>query len=315
MPLPLASIFVGPSGVLAHGGESHFPELLRKLGLDEPVTLICLALAAWLYGRGVRRLWGAAGTGHGIKRWQAGCYWGGWLALAAALASPIHPLGQVLFWVHMSQHEILMLVAAPLLVLGQPTPAFLAALPVEWSRRLARAGNSRGWQAVWSVLTEPLVAWLVHGVILWAWHIPSLFQATLRSEFIHALQHISFLGSALLFWWAVVHGRRRAMGYGMAMLYLLTTAMHSGLLGALLTFARTVWYPAYAGTAPRWGLTALEDQQLGGLIMWAPAGLVYIAVGLALFAAWLKESERRVQRREAARRVTGLSGVATTGGS
>jgi cytochrome c oxidase assembly factor CtaG len=86
----------------------------------------------------------------------------------------------------------------------------------------------------------------------------------------------------------------------MGMLYLLSTGMHSGLLGALLTFARTVWYPAYAaGGTARYGLSPLEDQQLGGLIMWAPAGLVYIAAGLILFAAWLRESERRTARREA----------------
>ncbi len=135
------------------------------------------------------------------------------------------------------------------------------------------------------------------------WHIPQLFQATLTNDFVHAMQHISFLGSALLFWWAVVHGPQRALGYGVAMLYLLSTAMHSGLLGALLTFARTVWYPAYEnGGTETWGLTALEDQQLGGLVMWAPAGVIYIVAGLILFAAWMREIERRASRREEANR-------------
>jgi cytochrome c oxidase assembly factor CtaG len=89
------------------------------------------------------------------------------------------------------------------------------------------------------------------------------------------------------------------MGYGLAVMYMLTTAMHSGLLGALLTFSRTVWYPDYSLTTGSWGLTPLEDQQLGGLIMWMPAGIVYVVAGLILFAAWLRESERRVRRREA----------------
>ncbi|MDB5298229.1 MAG: hypothetical protein JWO31_4212, partial [Phycisphaerales bacterium] len=91
-------------------------------------------------------------------------------------------------------------------------------------------------------------------------------------------------------------------------------AMHTGLLGALLTFAGTVWYPAYAaGGGLRYGLTALEDQQLGGIIMWAPAGLVYIAAGLILFAAWLRDSERRTARREAAQRTAaGAVTLATT---
>ena len=96
-----------------------------------------------------------------------------------------------------------------------------------------------------------------------------------------------------------LQGRQHALNYGLAVLYLFTTAIHSGLLGALLTFARTVWYPAYAGKTESWGLTPLEDQQLGGLIMWVPACTVYIVAGLALFAAWLRESETRVLRREA----------------
>jgi cytochrome c oxidase assembly factor CtaG len=139
---------------------------------------------------------------------------------------------------------------------------------------------------------------MIHAAVLWGWHAPALFQATLHNEWVHAAQHISFLGSALLFWWALIHGRRGAGEYGLAVLYLFTTAIHSGLLGALLTFARSVWYPDYIGRTESWGLTPLEDQQLGGLIMWVPACLVYIAAGLVLFAKWLQESERRALARE-----------------
>jgi len=112
------------------------------------------------------------------------------------------------------------------------------------------------------------------------------------------LQHLSFLGSALLFWWALIHGRQGLMGYGAAVLYMFTTSVHSGVLGALINFAHSVWYPAYATTTTSWGLTPLEDQQLGGLIMWIPAGVVYIFAGLMLFAGWLRESEMRVVKRE-----------------
>jgi cytochrome c oxidase assembly factor CtaG len=90
------------------------------------------------------------------------------------------------------------------------------------------------------------------------------------------------------------------MGYGAAVIYVFTTAVHTSALGALLTFSRALWYPAYQGTTAAWGLTPAEDQQLGGLIMWVPAGVVYLVAGLLLFALWLRESERRALRREAA---------------
>jgi cytochrome c oxidase assembly factor CtaG len=134
---------------------------------------------------------------------------------------------------------------------------------------------------------------MIHAVALWTWHIPVLMEAVLHNEFVHAMQHTSFLLSALLFWWALIHGRQSALNYGAAVLYMFTTALHSGLLGALITFANRVWYPAYIDRTAAWGLTALEDQQIGGLIMWVPAGLVYIVAGLALFAGWLSESDKR----------------------
>lgn len=134
---------------------------------------------------------------------------------------------------------------------------------------------------------------MVHAAALWIWHVPFLFEATLESDLIHLLQHASFFGSALLFWWAVLYGRRGAASYGAGVLYLFTTSIHSGVLGAFLTFTKKVWYPIYSHPAVNWGFTPIEDQQLGGLIMWVPAGLVYIAAGLVMFAAWMRESERR----------------------
>jgi putative membrane protein len=199
----------------------------------------------------------------------------------------------------MTQHELLMLVAAPFLVLGKPLVASLKALPPRWVRLRLRWTQPRWVQGVWSVMMNPLIAWLVHGVVLWVWHIPALFTAAPESEWIHALQHLSFLLSALVFWWAIIHGRNRAFGYGAAVLYMFTTAMHSGLLGALITLANRVWYPDYAGRTTTWGLSPLEDQQLGGLIMWVPACSLYIIAGLAFFAGWLRSSEERVKRWEA----------------
>jgi putative membrane protein len=284
---------------LAHGDEPHHVRDLLTTWGWEPFTWLGLVVSLWLYVVGIRRVWRAAGrTGAGIRKWEAWCFAGGWFALFVALVSPLHPWGSVLFSAHMTQHEILMLVAAPLLVLGKPLVASLRALPAGWARSLAAAANRPGWQRSWRLVANASAAWLIHLVVLWLWHIPSWFESTLDNEFIHAAQHLSFLLSALLFWWAVLQGRNARINYGLAVVFMLTTAIHSGLLGALITFARTVWYPAYVGKTDAWGLTALEDQQLGGLIMWVPACTVYIVAGLALFASWLRESERRVQRRE-----------------
>jgi putative membrane protein len=285
---------------LAHEADTpqSYHELIRDWEFD-PLVIAALILSAWLYLRGVGRLWNILGLNRGIKKWELICFGAGWLFTALALVSPLHAWGHALFSAHMVQHEILMLIAAPLLVLGRPIIAFLKALPGRWSGQLARFGNSPPWLKFWRAVTYPLNAWLIHAVALWIWHIPFLFQATLDNDFIHSLQHSSFLFSALLFWWALMHGRARMRGYGIAVLYVFTTAMHTGALGALITFAGKLLYPDYSGTALAWHLTPLEDQQLGGLIMWIPAGLVYVVAGLALFAAWLRESEMRVKLYEA----------------
>jgi cytochrome c oxidase assembly factor CtaG len=127
----------------------------------------------------------------------------------------------------------------------------------------------------------------MHGAALWIWHLPALFDLTLSNDAVHALQHFSFLGAALIFWWALIrgHGRRN---FAVGVLYLFGAMLHTGLLGAFLTFSQRLWYPVYAGTTEQWGLTPLEDQQLGGLIMWVPACLVYVIAALALAGLLLR---------------------------
>ena len=267
-----------------------------------PWVVGSLILAACLYRRGRRALWHTAARERGVHRRESVAFWCGWGALGVALVSPMHALGAVLFSAHMIQHEMLMLVAAPLLVLGRPLPLCLRALPLGWRRQLGKWGKNL--QGSWQVLTHPLVVWTLHAAALWIWHLPRLFQATLTSELAHAWQHLSFFGTALCFWWALLYRHQELQGYGVAVLAVFTTALHSSLLGALLTFAPTPWYPVYAHTTAAWGLTPLEDQQLGGLVMWIPAGVVYLLAALALGAGWLRASERQM-RRQARRIVKG----------
>ena len=218
------------------------------------------------------------------------CFVSGYVTLVIALLSPLHEVSEQLFTAHMIQHELLMAVAAPLLVLGRPGPILLWAFGRDTRHRIGAAIRRRPSRRAWGIATRPFDAWLTHGVAIWVWHIPVLFQATLHNDFVHALQHISFLGSGLLFWWSITHGIRRA-ARGMAIVYLFTTAVHTGVLGALLAFAHTPWYPEYATTAARWGLTPMGDQQLAGLVMWVPASAVYLIAALVIMRAWLRDSE------------------------
>jgi putative membrane protein len=280
-------IAVSASLASAHTGEPLQSHDLWRAWDGEPGFVLPLALAALLYARGAR-------AGRGVTRRESFCFWAGWTTLVVAVASPLHRLGEVLFSAHMAQHEILMLVSAPLLVLSRPLVPMLWGLPMNWRRYIGGHTKTRRAQIFWRTATRPWTAWWTHAGALWLWHIPSWFQATLVSGSIHAAQHVSFLGSALLFWWSLFYPRERA-AYGAGMLYVFTTAVHTSILGALLTFTRQVWYPAYRETQA-WGLPALEDQQLGGLIMWIPAGLVYLAAGLGMFALWLRESDLMANR-------------------
>lgn len=294
----LAAPWVVAAPAAAHAGDHALGQNPWLAWSWDPWVVVPTLLAGVLYVTGVSRLWRNAGIGAGVRRWQAVTFGIGWIVLALALTSPADVLGESLFWVHMVQHELLILVAAPLLVLSAPQTAFLWALPQGWRRTLGGATRLDWWRAGWHGLSNPLSAWSIHAVLLWGWHAPPLFAASLTSDGVHTLQHISFFGSALLFWLAVLRSGTGPWGRGVAAVAVFTTAVHSSALGALLTFSPEVWYPAYHATAPAWGLTALEDQQLGGLIMWVPGGVVFLIAGLVLIALWLREADHRVRRHE-----------------
>jgi putative membrane protein len=146
----------GASAAFAHDEKLYGPPDLWSLWSWEPAVIFCLALSAWLYVRGVRSLWRASTVGHGLRRWEVTAFGVGWLALWVALISPLHTLGSVLFAAHMVQHEVLMVVAAPLLVLGRPLIAWVWGLPFTWRRRLGSLGKWERVQRGWRMLTNPL---------------------------------------------------------------------------------------------------------------------------------------------------------------
>jgi cytochrome c oxidase assembly factor CtaG len=244
------------------------------------VLATLLAASAVLYALGVASLWRRAGVGRGIRVVEAARFAAAWLLVVVALLSPIDGLAERSFAVHMVQHELLMVAAAPLFVLSRPLEAFAWALPAGALRALALTPRD-----AWRTLTAPAGAWTVHALALWLWHAPALFVAALENASLHVLQHACFFVSALLFWWSVF-GRRAPDAASVASLF--TTMLHTSALAVLLTFAPAPWY-AHDMQVP-FGLTALEDQQLGGLVMWVPGAFAYVVAGLAIVTGWLTQT-------------------------
>lgn len=262
----------------------------------DPLVLVGLVGAGAAYAAGVRRLWGA-GRRRRVGPGRVACFFAGLAVVAVALLSPVEALAERVLWGHMLQHVLLVLVAAPLIVVASPGLPVLYALPagdrrrvVAWSARSRLASSFR-------LVARPVPAWLVATSVLWAWHVPSLYQAALESAWIHGLEHATLLGTALLFWWVALDpASRRRMAQGSEVLYVFTAGLAGSALGALLTFADVALYPAYGSSAAALGLTALQDQQLAGVIMWIPAGLVYLGAAAALFVSWLRAEEGRAAR-------------------
>ena len=279
-------IVAGVVGLLfATAAFTHVPDASPRGGA--PGVVACLITSVvLLYAFGLTRLWT-----HSRERvallWRATVFGTGCAMLGVLLLGPLDAAAPRSFALHMLQHEGLMLLAAPLLVLGRPMPLFLWALPHEPRLALGRVLQSSRVKSSWHWLTAPLTAWVAHALALWLWHAPPLFNAAVTDGALHEWQHVTFLLSALLFWHAVT--RRGTHGaQGMALLYLFTTTVHTGVLGALITFARQPLYVSMQqGLTPWLGLTPLEDQQLGGLIMWVPGALVYVGAALWLLARWV----------------------------
>jgi cytochrome c oxidase assembly factor CtaG len=245
-----------------------------------------LFVAALAFLTGLSVLWGRAGVGHGVRSWQALAFAAGWLALFAALVSPLHHAGGTLFTAHMVEHELIMAVAAPLLVLARPGGAFLWAFPRRLRHGIATVIRTGGVHGLWRMLTRPLTATTLHGAAIWLWHAPPLFDDAVVNVALHRLQHVSFLVTAILFWWAVM----RRSDHGAACGHVFVTMTHTGLLGALMALAPHVLYSVQTVGAPAWGLNPLEDQQLAGLVMWVPAGTVYAGAALAFMGLWISRS-------------------------
>ncbi len=240
-----------------------------------------LIVTGLVYVSGWRKL--RRGNAPRVGGRELGAFLGGLVAIFVALESPVEPLASVMLTMHMVQHLLLILVAAPLIVLGAPEVPLLVGLPDSirrsWVLPIVGAASVR---AAGRWLTRPVVAWVISTVVVWFWHVPALYELALRDPRWHYVEHASFLLSAILFWWVVIEpfpSRPRVANW-VVVPYLFLAGVQGGLLAALLTFADRVIYPHYAAMPRLWGLSALADQSLAGAIMWV-SGIVGYLVPLA----------------------------------
>jgi putative membrane protein len=236
-----------------------------------------------LYATGIRA----------VSRARALCFGSGVLIALGSVVSPLHSAAEAMFSMHMIQHQVLMLVAAPLLVAGRPGLVMALAFPMGLRRWTWAVGRARPSKMVLRVLRNPLVVLLVYAGVLWMWHLPGPYQAAVRSGTVHALEHLAFLAISLAFWAGVVRtGPRRRMRYVPAIGLVLGTMLLTGWLAAVLTFGNLI-YPLYAQRAALLGLNASVDQELAGTIMWVPSTLIYFVVFAVLFVRWFRELDAR----------------------
>ncbi|HEY8824827.1 MAG TPA: cytochrome c oxidase assembly protein [Candidatus Limnocylindria bacterium] len=234
--------------------------------------------------------------------WRTALFLLGLAALIAALVSPIDTYASVSFAVHMVQHMLLTVVAAPLLMLGAPIRPLLRGLPA-W----VRAAIVRPLARIHAVRTfvhfvrHPLIAAALYVGGLYAWHLPNLYDAALLDARVHLIEHAWFFLSALVFWSVVIDPEpfRATLGYGARLPYLLVLgAAQNTVLGGILSFSSRLLYTAYEGAGTIFGMDRVTDQRVGGAIMWVVGDFVFLAAASVAFFLWLAEEEEMQKRRE-----------------
>jgi putative copper resistance protein D len=287
-----------PAAALAHGDEAPAPTIPGVLlaWTFEPLPILGVVIAAAAYWWAAQRV-AAAHPDNPPSPWRTAAFLGGLTAILVALISPIEAYEGVLFSVHMAQHMLLELVAAPLLLLGAPvTLALRAASPSVRSGLLAVL-HSR----VVAVISFPLLAWLLFAAVNWGWHFSTLYNDALENDALHYLQHGTFLGAALLFWWPVVAAdpARWRLPHPARLFYLFLAMPQNSFLGVALMGASSVLYPHYQAVVRDWGPSAIADQGIGGILMWVVGDIAFLVGMGAVVVAWVRQEDRRTARLDA----------------
>jgi putative membrane protein len=252
------------------------------------VLLVGLAILYWI---GSRRTVTPVRT---RQRLRAFCFYAALVVLAIALNSPIDLLSEQLFWVHMVQHVLLLVVAPPLLVLARPWMRLWRALPLGARRSLGRGvlygARTAPLRWVSRTLGRPAVSFVLFSTVLLAWHLPALFDATLRSETLHALEHTLFFATAVMFWKQVIDSPplHANLGAPQRVAYVVGAMVVSWVLAVVLALAPHPLYDFYAHEASRpGGISALADQQIAAGVMWVPGSISFVIVIFVYVHRWL----------------------------
>jgi cytochrome c oxidase assembly factor CtaG len=278
---------------------TQLPALLTTWDLRLDVGLY-LALAGLLFTAGWLRL---RGRGRRLATgWRLASYLGGLAVLGLALMSAIDVLGSQLFFVHMIQHLLIVMVAPALLLLANPLPIILWGLPAgrEVGQRLFSPGAR--FRRALRQATHPGLVWLCSVAVVWGWHDPGLYGAAQGAGWLHDLEHLTFFGAGVLLWWRVT-GTGPRLGGRCPLLarlgLLLGTAAANMILGVVIALADAPLYPYYATVPREWGISQMQDQVLSGIIMWIPGTMMYLLAALALILRRLNRSETRAARERA----------------
>jgi putative membrane protein len=252
-----------------------------------------LILVALVYLRGwlrLRRL-----NLDSVRAWRAGGFMLGLFLIWLAIASRLSALDHEMLTAHMVQHLMLMTFAAPLILLGTPVKTLLYGLPHRFAHVMSRSVQSTGLHQVWSALTHPVICWLGAASTLVAWHIPAVFVLGLRSQMWHGIEQASFLATGLLFWRPVVQPYRSASRWPelSLLVYLFLATLPCDILSGFLVFCERVVYPVYFSSSQPFGLSALEDQQCAGALMWTCVTVVYLIAGAIVTARLLSSDGSR----------------------
>ena len=294
---PLVLWLAGAQSAAAHGIAPAEPPTLATLLLGwtwEPLPTLAIGVSLAWWWWAVRRV-NAAHPANPVPRRRSVAFALAMLALAFALPSGIERYDTTLFSVHMVQHILLMLVAAPLIALAAPITLIL---------RLSSPATRKGLvlpvlhSRVMRVLAFPVVAWLIFAIVMWVSHFSPLFNAALEDPFVHTVEHAIFLASALLFWWPAVglDPTPWRMGHPGRLMHTFMQMMQNTFLAVVILFASGVLYPHYETVVRSWGPTPLDDQRLAAGIMWFVGDLIFLSAIMAIVAGWIRTDARDTAR-------------------